>query len=598
MSGATFVLTSSTGQSDKLLYAMDFLKERINSLIMEKSPQITREDLLSLPNDKDPFSSKMYLNLNKSILPSLNEIEKSHQVFINGSYKPSVPITSEYAKVNYSNPKFGDSIIFQLPQMGHFTTDCVLHIRLTSMSAIDSRDRVRYVAMPGHKLIKNVQLLAHSGNVFDEYGTDDYNAYYQFEIPDNHKSGYLRNIGHDTPIQGKITFDPTADLFAEYRLVSDGNQTLKQTHNEVDLYIPLLFWFKDIKSALPSLPWGKLQIKVDFANVEDIVGYFDGGGGGKYNPPTMQFCDLYANQLFTLPEVFNIYAKKFVFNIIRTHRAHKQVITANGNGEYNIKLTNLKWPTEVLYVSFRPRENLSRSQDWFKSCKLVDKSYKVPVLAKDTSSLIIVSPAANPAPTSNTITITSSMSLSSVDNKYASFYLLLTSGRGYDKNIENNRYVVKSYNGTTKLLTIEGNWYGVYPDTTTVFELYTLQLASNKVTYEVEEPVITKLGLDANGIEIFKLSHEMFYNSYLPTKFINGNTPEEAYIYMLPFCTKLYGHSPSGSINMSLCKEIYIKFLSTIISKDYPVDLICLTRSINFVLVDSASGGISLRYSI
>lgn len=590
MSGAVFNIISSTGQTDKLLYANEFLNNRIASFIHDKEPSITEQDLLSLPSDK------RYLNLRRSVIPSLNEVEKSHSTFVNNSYKPSIMLASEYIKVGKTNPDFGSSITFQMPQVGHFTTDCVLHIRLSKMFAADRRDRVRYVTMLGHRLIKHVQFLSQEGSVVDEYGTDEYNAYYQYEFPGNHRNGYLASIGQELPTLGNIVSDPSSDMFQEYRFIGDGNQTLKQQHDAIDLFIPLLFWFREPRMALPRLPWGKLQIKVTFAEVQDIVAFFDGGGGGSYTPPTMEFCNLHVNQLFTTPDFFSLFANKFVFSIIRTHRAHKQTITHSSNNQYNILLNNLKWPSEVLYLCFRPRENLNISQYWDKACKIMKKTYKVPVVARDPNTLVLVSPISSPKPTTNSITITSVSVLATIDNKYVDYDLVLISGTGYLQDARLNRYTVASYNATTKLLTINGTWAGLTPDTTTVFELYTPKIAINKVTYYASEPVVSKLALKASDIYLFKSMVSKFYNSYIPMRFEDASTPEDCGWYMMPFCTKLYDHNPSGSLNISLTKELYLEFESQYISRDYNVDLICLSRCINFLFVDSTNGGLSLQY--
>ncbi|MGL5936422.1 MAG: major capsid protein [Cetobacterium sp.] len=590
MSGAVFNIISSTGQTDKLLYANDFLSRRINSFITEREPRIKEKDVLSLPDDNK------YFNIERSVLPSLNEIEKSHSTFVNGSFKPSIMIASEYIKVPKSNPTFGSSVMYQLPQVGHFTVDSVLHVRLSKLSAIDQRDRVRYVTMLGHRLIKHVKFLSQEGSIIDEYGTDDYNAYYQYEFPGNHRSGYLASIGQELPTMGTLTPDPTSDVLQEYRLIGDGNQTLKQFHDPIDLFVPLLFWFKDIKTAMPRLPWGKLQIEVTFADVQDIVAFYDGGGGGSYNPPKMEFCDLYVNQLFTSPEIFSIFAKKFVFSIIRTHRAHKQVIAATTDKSYQVLLNNLKWPTEVIYLSFRPRENLGISQYWDKMCKLSKKTYKVPVVAKDPLSVIYVTALASPAPTANSIVIASTQPLSTIDDKYVDYDLLITSGKGFKDDIRLNKYTVKSYNATTKLLTINEIWVELYPDTTTTFELFTPKLAIGKVVYYSSTPVVDKLALKVHDIYIFKSMVSKFYNTYLPLKFDDASTPEDCGWYMFPFCTKLYSHNPSGTLNISLMKELYLEFDSSYITRDYPVDLLCLARCINFLLIDQNVGGLSLRY--
>lgn len=585
-SGGIFQIITNTGAQDKMLYAQEYLKNRIDKFIQDKDPNITDNDLLSLPdNDK-------YLNIKNSILPSLNEIERSHSTFVNGSYKPCIAIASEYLKVGYSAPKFDSKLIFQIPQIGQFTSDCVLHIRLSGLAAKDTRDRVRYTSLLGHKLIKNVQFTVNNGSIVDEYTTDDMNAYLQYEVPENHKEGYLRNIGQEIPHVGYSTSDPLMDMHREYKLVGDGNQTLKQSHEPIDLYIPILFWFKDLKNALPSFPFGKLQIQVQLAKIIDIVGFSAMGGDGSYTPPIIEFCDMYVNQLFTAPEIFNLYSKKFVFSLIKVHRQHKEAIKVNQDQNYQALLNNLKWPTESLFFSFRPRENLKLSQYWHKNCKLIEKSYKIPVVAKDPNSSIFGTCAGNS--TSNTLQLVFNGVLST-NNSYAGYDLVIMSGSGYNPDIMKNRYNISSYVGSTNIATIIGVWDNIVPDATTQFELYNSQLAINVVSYFKEVPIVSNIALTANGIEIYRNHSEGFYNSYLPSKYKNMNIPDIG-SYMMTFALTPGKHNPSGSINVSLCRELYLRYTSSVITPNYPVDLIVLSRAINFLLVDGTS--LTLRYSI
>lgn len=585
MSSGVFKLITSSGPQDKIIYAQEFLKERILRNIKEKNPKITTNDLLTLPNDG-------YLNVDGSVLPSLNEIERSHNTFINNTYKPCVPIASEYIKVSHNAPKFGDTLEYMLPQVGQFINDTVVHVRIKGLSAKNPKDRVRYVAMLGHKLFQNVQFTVNSTNIIDEYTSDDYNSYYQFEVPDSKKTGWLRNIGQEIPNLGYITSDPSYDMHREYRWIGDGNQTLKYKHDTIDLFIPLLFWFREVKNSLPSciIPWGQTQIKVKLAEINEIVGFADYGGGGAYNDPKIEFCDLYINNLFTLPEIFNIFSKKFLFTIIRVHRHHKEPLKVNSGNQQKILLNNLKWPTESLYFSFKPRANLALTQYWYKNCKLVEKSFKVPVVAKDeslTTTGNIISASIGKAILPG--------ALSAVDGFYNNYDFIITGGSGYNSDdITKNRYIITTYNGTSKEITID-SWSGVIPNSSTTFELFTPQLAINLVSYYKELPVVDNISLESSGIEIFKFNSEMFFNSYLSSKYKNMNTPEDRGLYFLNFNTHPLISQPSGSLNVSINRELYLNFTSNEISKDYPVDLIVLARAINFLLVDA--GSLTLKFS-
>jgi hypothetical protein len=589
MSSAVFNLISNTSKADNLLYAHDYLKFRINNHIKNKS-DYTDNELAALPR-KDK-----YLKVHDSILPTLNEIDKSHNTFVNSVYKPSIPVATEYIKVHSANPKPGSTITFQLPQVGNFIGDCMLHIRLSAITALDSRDRVRYVAMPGHKLIKNVRILVNNGAIGDEYGTDDYNAYFQFEVPEAHKVGYMRNVGQEIPYKGYLTPDHAVDMFREYKLIGDGNQTLKYHHEPIDMMIPLLFWFNKLNSVVPSLSWGMIQVQVDLAESSEIIGFYDGGGGGGYTTPTIDFCDLYTNNIFTIPDIFSLYAKKFVFSIIRVHKSHKEMIKYSNNKQYSILLNNLKLPTELLYFSLRPRDNLSLSQYWYKSSKITEKFYRMPVVARDPNSIITADAG---LATVNSVELTNpSSALSNISNTYIGYNLVVIGGFGYNiKDILKNRYIINAYDATTKIVQIDGTWNGFLPTSATQFELYVPQLAINSVSYYKEEPIAESISLVSSGIEIYKSSNEMFFNSYLPSKFSNVITPSEIGMYMIPFCLNPYDHDPSGSLNLSNCRETYLEFKSTNIDESYLVDVIILSRAINFIIVDQDASGMIFKYA-
>lgn len=335
--GSVFTLLINNGKTDRLLNAYEFLKERIAKYISNRDNSYSVKELLHLPEDG-------YLNINDDILPSLNYIEQTHNTFVCGTYKPSIPISFEYIKQQYNSPKFGQTIIFNINKYGTFINDMVLRIKISGLRSIDNRDRVRYVSFLGHKLLENVKFSVQN-NTLDEYTTDDYNVYFKHELSNEQKISWLKNIGQEIPELANITSDPSFDMQREYRLVGNGNQTLKQRHDDVELLIPLLFWFKDIKTALPNhiIPWGQTNVTIKLAEVADIVGFSDYGGGGKYINPTITICELYTNNIFVPPEIFNLYATKFSFNLIRVHRQHKQVLKETSDSFNEVKLHNLKW---------------------------------------------------------------------------------------------------------------------------------------------------------------------------------------------------------------------------------------------------------------
>jgi hypothetical protein len=585
--GGKFLLVVNNGLQDKLLNAYDMLKDRINKYIMKKEPNYSEQDLAQLPVDG-------YLSIKDSVLPSLNMIEQTHNIFVNGSYKPCVSTTFEYVKVQPQGMvQFGQTLVFQPTQVGNFINDMVLHIKISGLRAKDNRDRVRYVAFPGHKLLENVQFVINNGGLVDQYNTDDINNYYLYELAPERKRNWCKLVGQELPKLGHLTSDPSFDMQREYRWIGDGFQTLKYSHDTLEMFIPLLFWFKDIKSALPShiIPWGQMQVKVQLADVLDMVGFADYGGGGAYHEPSIDMCSLYINNIFTPDEIFQIYAQKFVFSLIRIHQQQRTQLTSDSTTR-RILLNNLKYPIENLFFCFKPRENLNLSQHWYKTLKLTEKTYKTPVVAKNVSTVItgtVVSSTINSA-------ILLSGLLSAVDGTYDGYDFIITGGSGYNNmDITQNRYIINTYNGTTKNITITTNWTGSRPDSTSTFELFTPQLAINTISYYEETPTVSSISLTVNDIEIWREIPELCYNSYLPHRFGGAMaTPDDRGTYFIPFNLYPLHHQPTGSFNSSVGRELYLNIKSDVISSDFPADLVMSAKVINFLLVNN--GGLTLKY--
>lgn len=585
MSGGVYRLIVNDGIQDKLLMATEYLARRIKEM---------KANRLKSTNNTG------YLNMDDSWSPSVDMISKTHVIFTNGAFKPFVAAGFEYNKVN-SSASLGKITKFTLPQFGDFVNDAVLHIRLTGLRAKSYLDRVRYVSFLGHKLISKVSFTV-NGNPLDEYTTDNYNAYYQFHVEPKKRIGWLRNVGQEIPNCAQLTPDPSLDLFREYRWFGDGNQTFKQSHDAVELWVPLLFWFREIHNALPNgaIPFGQTDISVTFAQASDIVGFADYGGGGDYDKPTISSCELYINNIFMNPEVSNIFIKNFGFSLIRVHNKHTKSLTMN-DGE--LRLNELKWPTECLYVAFKPRSNLSLSQEWHLSSTLELCEIKVPVAARnDSLTTIGAVDTSILQPTKNTASISyvSGPLLQPIDDFYVNYEFIITGGAGFTNDIRKNRYIITKYISATNTITIDREWpIGIMPDNTTTFQLFTHQIAINMARYYKELPTIDTLEVKASGIVIFTESSESFFNSYLPYRYgKNMNTPSDRGWYMINFNFFPGEHQPSGHINLSRAREFYLKYKNTFnanISELNRVELIVLADTINFLLVKDGSA--VLRYS-
>ena len=583
--GGIFKLIINNGVQDSLLMATDYLNQRIKV--------ITARNKAS-----KKFNDRKGIVLSASWIPDVNSIAKSHMIFINGAYKPFVACGFEYNKVASSGSvQFNSRVSFTIPVFGDFVNDCVIHVKLSPLSVKDNRDKVRYIALLGHRIFKYIEFKVNS-SVLDSTTVDDYNAFYQFQVPDCKEVGWLRNMGQEIPEVATLTGDPAFDVFKEYRFIGDGFQTFKQSHEGVELWIPLLFWFKNVNNSLPNfaIPYGQTDINIDISPLTNLVGFADYGGGGEYNDVKIDTMELYMNNIFMQPEIVNIFCSKFGFSLIRVHTRHTEILDVS---EKNVLLSQLKWPTETIYVAFKPLVNLTLSQEWYKSSQLTLTSVKMPVVAKN-ASLITVVNGTNTS-TTNTVSFTygSGPVLTVGVNDYANYDLVITGGSGYLPNdIISNRYTIVSNTGGVSggVITISGVWNYTTPNTTTVFELFKRELAINEAQYYKESPTITDLEVIAYGITIYQKTSASFYNSYIPYRFgDNIKTPKDSGWYMINFAFLPGDHQPSGHINLSRSREFYLNYASTYISKDTKVELLALCTAINFLLVKNGSA--ILRYS-
>ena len=233
---------------------------------------------------------------------------------------------------------------------------------------------------------------------------------------------------------------------------------------------------------------GQTNISIELAAVSDIVGFADYGGGGAYVDPTIEVMEMYMNNIFVDLDVVNLLMKKFGFSLIRIHGRHTQPLAVNNK---SVLLSQLKWPTETLYTTFRPQSNALLSQYWHSASALTLTDIKVPVAAKNTALTTVGTVLAVPTPTTDTVGLVqiSGPALSLVDDTYNGYDFVITGGTGYSStDISSNRYTVADYVGATQVITITGTWNGTTPNATTTFELFTPQVAINVARYYKESP--------------------------------------------------------------------------------------------------------------
>ena len=234
--GAIFtIISNGSSRADTAFTATPYLLRRINAIMKKR--------ILAPAGQKPSWRS------------ILDDIQKTHIIYVESGYKPFATIAYEYSRAPIHRGKcgFGVSTEFSINQYGQFINDMVLHVVLTDLQTTSIHDKCKYTTYLGHRLMERVRLKI-NGNPIDEYGTEEYNVYQQFEVTPAKFAGYRRNIGEEVPEMAYFTPDPTVDEYRELKHFSNGPQTFKAKHDKVEMWIPLLFAFNHrVESSLPNI---------------------------------------------------------------------------------------------------------------------------------------------------------------------------------------------------------------------------------------------------------------------------------------------------------------------------------------------------------
>jgi hypothetical protein len=381
--GGAFRIQNNTGLIDSVILAREKLTDVLRTIGQRRLAAMRKDS----KNAGKP--DKVLMAEDKSWMPTLAEVEQTHIVFINSTFKPFVSIASEYSKTAPTGgvSQLGNKLRFTLPILGAFVNDCMLYIKLENFRALDARDKVRYPEFLGHRLLKSTSFLVNNIPL-ETYGPEKYNIHWQFKVPPGKETGYLNNVGQEVPKQGYLTADPATDEVREYRYFGNGPQTFKTVQSSVEMQIPMLTWFKDIQTSLPNFlfPYGSAVFEIELEDESKIVSYanYSGNTGQLYAPPQVTDAALYCNHIFLTPDILKIFVEKFNFQLIRVTCTQniKQLKESSGR----ILLNKMRFPVEALYVAFRPVVNSLDTQRWHRNT-VITKNYVYEAVVTDTSDI-------------------------------------------------------------------------------------------------------------------------------------------------------------------------------------------------------------------
>jgi hypothetical protein len=123
-------------------------------------------------------------------------------------------------------------------------------------------------------------------------------------------------------------------------------------------------------------------------------------------------------------------------------------------------------------------------------------------------------------------------------------------------------------------------------------------LAFSEALYQRATPTIETLGIETQGIELYKRTPLQFYNSYVPYTYggTNVGSPVDIGVAMITFNLFPGSYQPSGHVNFSRTREIFMNYSSGVIAPGANLRLVVVAIAINFLLV--SDGAAVLRYNV
>lgn len=380
---------------------------------------------------------------------------------------------------------------------------------------------------------------------------------------------FLAPIAARTDVTGNEVGPANATITARKMVnVVSGPQTPKAVQPALDLWIPLLLWFcKDVRLSMPSvcIPYGQRFITITLEAQNNVVYRAPGnlflrlttevrtdaevGGatgtalalsvlnvarqvnyepvlisGSVVNTAQTVNAELYVNNIFVNPEIHDIYVKRIGFTLIRVHRRQQSQVTASND---NILLSQLKWPTEYIYIGMLPSWNIdannpNKYRDWHNLTRIDDEvTYQVSRSTGAAQSALIGAPTAWPTD-------------------------------------------VKTFSH------VETN---------------------EQITVPVYRQTIDTIKVTVQGNDIIDTMAAPFFRDYTPWYYGQSimRTPTDLGAMLINFCVYPGHYQPSGHINISRAREFYINYVSSYCTPATPCEFIALGIAINFLLVSDGS---------
>ena len=295
---AVFMLIANDGRADQMIMATSLLHARIDDV---------RGIRMDMGHD--------------DINPTLADIERTHLLFMNATFKPFAAFGFEYQRVQPTGSiAYGSTLKYSIPQAGDFFADMGVLFTMNALAAATGTAHpatagevlvggsqladaeavklpVRYADFPGERIVAQGKFTVNS-NTLHEYDHHASAFWRKFKLPATKYKAYCRMVGQEIGVPAEFapqndaglaaTNDPPAvgwyltETSAQTTAVThrfrgevvNGLQTPKSSHAAATFWHKCQFWFnKDPRLMVPSvsIPYGQRFVELTLCTANQLI---------------------------------------------------------------------------------------------------------------------------------------------------------------------------------------------------------------------------------------------------------------------------------------------------------------------------------------
>jgi len=295
---AVFMLIANDGRADQMIMATSLLHARIDDVRAIRTEQGMDD-----------------------INPTLADIERTHLLFMNATFKPFAAFGFEYQKVQPTGAiTWGSTLKYSIPQAGDFFADIGVRFACNAISGgaaatinpandgttiigpggetisagavATAFPAVRWCDFPGERAVTLGKFTVNS-NTLHEYSQHATAFWRKYELPPGKEKSYARLVGQEVPLEGYSSVrnlmsqadgtitdglgltGTTARVHRQVRSIVNGLQTPKLKHAATSFWHKCMFWFnRDPRLMVPSvsIPYGQRFVELTLATQAQMCG--------------------------------------------------------------------------------------------------------------------------------------------------------------------------------------------------------------------------------------------------------------------------------------------------------------------------------------